>query len=417
MKINSTKFYTTLFVIVLFLQLYLPSFKANIFLQLFVLLFFFIFNRVTISYAFLKSSYPIFILFFMGFIGVLLYKQPLLNVFKDVFHFLKPILGLLIGYLFYKKINDFRLFLKTVIVVGFLSAIVHLLILIISGDLFTFSINVIRGFGRDNFLELLALFFLLYQKKLNLAPLFKNNLANKIIFIILLISNILYFSRTMIVVAIILYISVKGFTKITRNGIKIIGVFFVSILLLYVYLYSVKLDRNKPGLESFLFKIKIAPSEIFTTKIDREDHKDLWDHWRGYEAKRAIYLMNENPETYFLGNGFGSLVNLKFFAPLTEDDKGIKYISELHNGYIYVLYKVGSIGLLFYLLFLINLYRKIYKSKGKIVLLVSSIAVVYLFTTLTITGIYNNRDIIIMLLGGLLYFSEKDNSITEKESL
>ena len=353
----------------------------------------------------------------MGFIGVLLYKQPLLNVFKDVFHFLKPILGLLIGYLFYKKINDFRLFLKTVIVVGFLSAIVHLLILIISGDLFTFSINVIRGFGRDNFLELLALFFLLYQKKLNLAPLFKNNLANKIIFIILLISNILYFSRTMIVVAIILYISVKGFTKITRNGIKIIGVFFVSILSLYVYLYSVKLDRNKPGLESFLFKIKIAPSEIFTTKIDREDHKDLWDHWRGYEAKRAIYLMNENPETYFLGNGFGSLVNLKFFAPLTEDDKGIKYISELHNGYIYVLYKVGSIGLLFYLLFLINLYRKIYKSKGKIVLLVSSIAVVYLFTTLTITGIYNNRDIIIMLLGGLLYFSEKDNSITEKESL
>jgi hypothetical protein len=417
MKINSTKFYTTLFVIVLFLQLYLPSFKANIFLQLFVLLFFFIFNRVTISYAFLKSSYPIFILFFMGFIGVLLYKQPLLNVFKDVFHFLKPILGLLIGYLFYKKINDFRLFLKTVIVVGFLSAIVHLLILIISGDLFTFSINVIRGFGRDNFLELLALFFLLYQKKLNLAPLFKNNLANKIIFIILLISNILYFSRTMIVVAIILYISVKGFTKITRNGIKIIGVFFVSILSLYVYLYSVKLDRNKPGLESFLFKIKIAPSEIFTTKIDREDHKDLWDHWRGYEAKRAIYLMNENPETYFLGNGFGSLVNLKFFAPLTEDDKGIKYISELHNGYIYVLYKVGSIGLLFYLLFLINLYRKIYKSKGKIVLLVSSIAVVYLFTTLTITGIYNNRDIIIMLLGGLLYFSEKDNFTTEKESL
>jgi|LakMenEpi03Aug12_release.lakeMendotaPanAssembly.Ray.scaffolds.fasta_scaffold00387_60 hypothetical protein len=417
MKINSTKFYTTLFVIVLFLQLYLPSFKANIFLQLFVLLFFFIFNRVTISYAFLKSSYPIFILFFMGFIGVLLYKQPLLNVFKDVFHFLKPILGLLIGYLFYKKINDFRLFLKTVIVVGFLSAIVHLLILIISGDLFTFSINVIRGFGRDNFLELFALFFLLYQKKLNLAPLFKNNLARKIIFIVLLISNILYFSRTMIVVAIILYISVKGFTKITRNGIKIIGVFFVSILLLYVYLYSVKLDRNKPGLESFLFKIKIAPSEIFTTKIDREDHKDLWDHWRGYEAKRAIYLMNENPETYFLGNGFGSLVNLKFFAPLTEDDKGIKYISELHNGYIYVLYKVGSIGLLFYLLFLINLYRKIYKSKGKIALLVSSIAVVYLFTTLTITGIYNNRDIIIMLLGGLLYFSEKDNFITEKESL
>ena len=34
-----------------------------------------------------------------------------------------------------------------------------------------------------------------------------------------------------------------------------------------VNLFSIKISRNQPGLESFLYKIKNAPSEIFKTKI------------------------------------------------------------------------------------------------------------------------------------------------------
>ena len=69
---------------------------------------------------------------------------------------------------------------------------------------------------------------------------------------------------------------------------------------------------------------------MFKTNVDRENHKDLWDHWRGYEAKRAFALMEQYPSSFIIGTGQGSLVNLKFEAPLTGDkNKGLKYISEL----------------------------------------------------------------------------------------
>ncbi|MFY7810549.1 MAG: hypothetical protein ACOVQ2_02345, partial [Flavobacterium sp.] len=172
--------------------------------------------------------------------------------------------------------------------------------------------------------------------------------------------------------------------------------------------YSVKIERNGKGIEAFLYKIKIAPEEIFQSKIDRENHVDLWDHWRGYEAKRALALMDKEKSSYIIGMGFGSLVNLKFYAPLTEDNKGLKYISELHNGYIYVFYKLGLIGLLFYLFFLIYLYNFIYLKKTFESIFISIIGLFYLYTTLTITGIYNNKDTLIFILGALLYFHIKN---------
>ncbi|NBW28520.1 MAG: O-antigen ligase domain-containing protein [Flavobacteriaceae bacterium] len=232
--------------------------------------------------------------------------------------------------------------------------------------------------------------------------------------VLLFASNVLYFSRTMIVAAIILLITIYGYTIITKRGLKIIGVVLVSILVFYGYLFSIKISRNQPGLESFLYKVKNAPSEIFKTKIDRENHKDLWDHWRGYEAKRAFALMEKDPKSYVIGTGYGSLVNLKFFAPLTENykDKGIKYISELHNGYVYIYYKTGIFSLFLYLVFLINLYIKIYYNKNFETYFISAIGVAFLFTTLTITGMYNSRDVIVFLLGALLFFEKKYNDVT-----
>lgn len=407
MKINATRFYSTLFIIVILAQLYLPSFKVNVFLQIFVLGLFFFLEKPIVSKSFLRITTPVLLLFCIGFIGFLLNKYAFFNVFKDIFHFIKPITGLFIGYFFYRKINDFRLFVKTIVVLGLISAVIHFGILFfISG--FS-SVNDIREFGRDNFLELFSLFFLVFYKKFQKESLFQKRPNHYLFVFLLLISCIFYFSRTMIVAALILLVSIYGYTVITKKGLKIIGVVVLFIILLYTYLFSVKIDRNQPGLESFLFKIKNAPSEIFKTKIDRENHKDLWDHWRGYEAKRAFALMEDDPKSFVVGTGHGSLVNLKFFAPLTENykDKGIKYISELHNGYVYILYKTGLFGLILYLIFLINLYKKIYAHKNITTYFISAIGLVFLFTTLTITGIYNARDIIVFILGALLFFERK----------
>lgn len=417
--VSKSKFYTALFILVLFFQLYLPSFKWNLFFQIGVLLLYFCYEKIAIEKIFLKKMAPVLLLFGFGFIGTVNHKYPIYGIIKDVFHFLKPIVGLLIGFLFFKKINNFNLFVKTIVYCGLASAIIHFLVLIFMGNIFSGSVDTIREFGKDNFLELFALFFLLFYNHFQNAPLLESRIRTRVIALILLLSNVIYFSRTMIAVAIILALSVYGYTVLTKKTIRFLGVLIISIGLFYGYLFSIKIERNKPGIDSFLFKVKIAPAELFKTKIDRNNHKDLWDHWRGYEAKRAYALMEENPSSFVVGTGFGSLVNLKFKAPLTGEKEGIRYISELHNGYMYVFYKTGGIGVIILLLFFGTLYLSLYtiqKNKKMISVFISGIGLVYLFTTLTITGIYNGRDVIIFILGGLLYFERNLNFTKETEA-
>ncbi|MBF6607920.1 MAG: O-antigen ligase family protein [Flavobacterium sp.] len=356
---------------------------------------------------FVKKISPLIYLLILGFLGALFYTQPLLLIVKDFTHVIKPILGISIGYLFFKVINDFRLFSKIIIYCGLASAIIHILILFFVADLFSGSISAIRYYTKDNFLELFSLVLLIYYKRFEGVRLLKSIFFHRITIIVLGFSAFMYFSRTMIVVAIIMLLTIYGFTALTRKSLRYVAVIITAILLFYAYLYSVKIERDGPGLQGFFYKVKMAPAELFTTKIDRNDHADLWDHWRGYETKRALALMDKNPPSIIFGNGLGSTVNLKFYAPLddTPGSKGLRYISELHNGYIYVLYKFGVIGLAIYVILLLKWYHIINKRKDLIAILISAIALIYIFTTLTITGLYNSRDIFIFLLGALFHFN------------
>jgi O-antigen ligase len=212
----------------------------------------------------------------------------------------------------------------------------------------------------------------------------------------------------MVIVFVVALLSIYGFTKINAKTIRFFLVSIALIAVFYAYLFSIKLDRNAAGVESFLYKVKIAPSEVFSTKINRENHKDLWDHWRGYEVKRAFALMNESKSSYVIGTGFGSLIDLKFKAPL--DLKGIRYISETHNGYIYIFYKTGIVGLLLLLYFLKKLHGYVYREYTFVNQFIGLTGMVFFFTTLTITGIYNPKDVIIIILGGLIAVSHNNNA-------
>ncbi|MBP6183007.1 O-antigen ligase family protein [Flavobacterium sp.] len=406
MKISTSKFYSYLLLLVIFLQLYLPSFKLNVIIQLIVLVFIALTNNFILTKKFIKEIIPLVILFFIGFLGLFLFQNKLYNTFKDLSHFIKPLSGIFVGYLLARKINDFSVFIRGIVFLGVFSASIHFVtILMISG---LDTVSQIREFGKDNFLELFALFFLIYYERFQHKKLFSNKLNHYIVVVVLALSCLLYLSRTMIVVAVILLFSIYNFTKITKKTIQLFVTLCIAVVLFYSYLFSVKIDRNGAGIESFLYKVKIAPEEIFTTKIDRENHKDLWDHWRGYEAKRAFVLMEKNPSSYVFGTGYGSLVNLKFYAPLSGDKKGMKYISELHNGYIYLLYKTGIIGLFIYFFFLYRLYKRAYETSTFYTVIISAFGIIYVFSTLTITGTYNARDIIIILLGAFLFYDSKN---------
>lgn len=406
MKISAVKFYTFFFAIVIFLQLYIYSFRFNIFFQLFVLTGFFALEKVKISTSFFKTSLPLVIIFTLGFIGMAFERYHLYNIIKDIFHFIKPVLAICIGYCFYKKINNFKLFVKTIIITGFISAILHYIIIIFFIKNIE-TVSNIREHGTDNFMELIAIFFLAYYKKFQNDQLFQSKIIHKTIFGVLLTSSVLYFSRTMIVMAILTLLTIYGYTIINRKGLRIAALLLIFTLGFYAFLFSINLQRNKKGIDSFLYKVKNAPAEVFKTRINRENHADLWDHWRGYEANRALNLLNDKPIRYFFGCGYGSLVNLKFYAPLSGEPKGMKYISELHNGYVYILYKIGIVGLLLYLLFLFNMYLKIYFNKDFITIFISAIGLSFIFTTLVTVGINNSNESLMFILGALLFFKER----------
>lgn len=414
MKISTSKFYVYLLLLVIFLQLYLPSFKLNVIIQLIVLIFIALTNNFILTKKFIKEIIPLVIVFFIGFLGLFLFQNKLYNTFKDLSHFIKPLSGIFVGYLLARKINDFSVFIRGIVFLGVFSACIHFVTILFFSGLDT--VSQIREFGKDNFLELFALFFLIYYEKFQHKKLFFNKLNHNIVVVVLVLSCLLYLSRTMMVVTLVLLFSIYNYTKITKKTIQLFVTLCIAVVLFYSYLFSVKIDRNGAGIESFLYKVKIAPEEIFTAKIDRENHKDLWDHWRGYEAKRAFALMEKNPSSYVFGTGYGSLVNLKFYAPLSGDKKGMKYISDLHNGYIYIFYKTGIISLFIYLFFLFKLYKRAYLKSTYSTAFISAFGIIYLFSTLTITGVYNSRDIIIILLGAFLFFESNNiNNVPDRK--
>lgn len=296
-------------------------------------------------------------------------------------------------------------------------AIFHLYKMLTYPDLFSTSINTIRtDTGLSNHVELVGLVFLILSFKFTDIQLFKSKKTRYAVLVLLFISFFLYFSRTMWVGILLLLVTSFGYAKISGKALKYVGIGLLFIAGFYIYLFSVEIPRDKPGISAFLYKMKIAPEEIFSPKVDLNNHEALWDHWRAYEAKMAFD--QTHGFQHGIGRGFGSLVDLHFVAPL--NDEGMRYISHLHNGYAMLYYKTGIVGLLFYILFLLNLYLfTFYKKHGNqnipIENLIASVGIYLLFSTLIVTGVYNLSDIYLLLLGGLLALYDKNKRPVENE--
>ncbi|WP_041557623.1 O-antigen ligase family protein [Cellulophaga algicola] len=320
------------------------------------------------------------------------------------------------GYLFSLKINDNKFILKTILIVAFIISIKHLITLA-SLNLKVIDIGQIRQNGGDaSFIELFALILLIFRKRFNLLNVISSNKINNIFIIVILTSSLFYFSRTMILGFFTFYVSILGYTKFSKKAIKYSSITAITLIILYIILSSIKLDPTSSPAQSLLFKIRNAPSEVFESpkKYSPNNHKEIYEHWRAYEASNALNQMSGNPMNYLIGKGFGSLIDLKFMAPIGGLN-GLRYIPHLHNGYIYIFFKTGCLGLLIYLLVLYSLYKKVYdnfKDKHKVIYsrIISGFALYFFFTTLIITGIYNLKEASVIFLGIFLYFAHKSST-------
>jgi hypothetical protein len=415
LKINNKNIASFLLVLSLIIQREITSLEVNTVILGAIAVVLIILNKG----LFVKKDFEILsILVLILLIGIFssFFNSPkLYNFIRDLLYFTKPLILIVIGYSASRLIRDWKIIFKIIIYLGFVYAIYHILHTLIYTDFKNATASNIRTTnGLSNIIEIFSISLIFLGNKIPSLNILPKKRIRITILTILLISFLLYFSRTMLLGLVFLLLGVLNYLKLNAKGIKYGVIFLILIGSLYTYLYSTDLDRLGNAFESFLYKMKIAPAEIFSPKIDLNNHADLWDHWRAYEAYCALQGLNETPLSYISGKGLGALVDLKFAASISSEGK-IRYIPILHNGYVFVLYKTGILGLFLYLFFLFKLYFQSYQKTDNLQIkyfgnLLSATSVYLIFSSLIITGLYNLVEETTILLG--IFIALKSNAKT-----
>jgi hypothetical protein len=337
----------------------------------------------------------------LAFVVGLFYQYQYYFVIRDITYLLKPILGLFIGYQFFS--NQIKNPFKFLLIAGFVMAIIHLGL--VSYGLFykgAVSVSKIREFGGYfNDYEIYALILLIFYKK------FQIELSTKqfrFFFIIMSLSCFAYLARTNFIQFIILFFAMKGYLVVNKKSIFLLSSLILLVVIVYssIIYYNPKLTGN--AFEEFLYKIKNAPIEAFSTKVNRNDWKDFHYNFRSYENIRTIEQLSFN-ESFLAGEGIGSRIDLKQKVHL--GDMYLRYISILHNGYMTILLKSGVIGL-FFLLFSIFYFFKRFKPVNEIDNNINRLFVgtglFLIFSNWVFMGFYNPVDTKSLIIGYLFAY-------------
>lgn len=347
------------------------------------------------------------IIVFIGGFRAFLYDYKLYDILRDISYFIKPVVGLMIGYQCIRsKESDF---FKTVIYSAFVIATIHYIILFFSALIHQInSIHDIRYYGGyfSDF-ETFALIILLFHKKFQL-----NFSRKKLLFLILFIggSLVLYLARTNMIQFFILGCGMFGLFEISKR--KIIA--FCSLMLIfgigYKIIYDMNPSRNGKGFEAFLYKIKNSPKEIYDPYVKNDNSPRFHDNFRSYETKITVnQVMNQDDLGVWLGKGFGSSVNYGSLM-WTTDGSQVRHAPILHNGYTTIFLKSGIIGTVIFLIcmiYLSNLYSKTQNPLlNNIKLLINSTGIFLFFSTLVFLGFYLKLDNKSLFVGGLIAYYE-----------
>ncbi len=366
------------------------------------------------------------LVFFIGVFGIFRLDNTLDIYVKDIVYYSRPVLVVLASYFLIRKINDKEFLFSSIVVLGFIFAVFHLFKIVINYGRVS-SIEDIRGYGgRYNHVELVGLIFIITVKKLKIKTYFTRLTFNSLV-LLLVISFIFYFSRVMLVVLVLYVMAYKGYFRLTSKGVKkiLLGTILLTIFLIIVNQFNV--DSNSQGIGGFVFKIQNSYDEIFKSldiETIKRDQRELWKHWRGYEAQRAIDRLNTGGSSSWLfGQGFGSTVDLGVEVNLANEK--IRYIPILHNGFVYVLFKTGVIGLFLYLVYILYLYS-FYKTRSRTKMeftinrLIVGCAFYIGLSSLVITGIFKPYDLSSLVLGSLFalknYYNEDWNIRNERSA-
>lgn len=339
----------------------------------------------------------------VAFVVLLYNSRNTFYVIRDITYMLKPVIGLVVGYQLCR--NNSKNIFKTVVYTGFIIACIHLSVL---GFAILFkharTLNDLRtqgGYFSD--FEVYAMIILIFYRKFELQ--FTPERRRLLMFIIGF-SATMYFARTNFIQFILLFLALKGYFKINVNSIMIVSSVIIFSVIAYSTILYINPKRNGPGIETLLYKIKIAPVEAFKTKIDKSNWKDLNDNYRSFENITTVkQVISKGRYAIMFGEGLGSQVDLK--QEIWLDDLYLRYISILHNGFMTVFLKSGLLGIFIYLYSIFLLFKQ-NKSDVPIIqninLLLIGTGVFLIFSNWVFLGVYNKSDNKSILIGLLLCY-------------
>jgi len=278
--------------------------------------------------------------------------------FKDAWYISNPVLIMLAGYTLYALKCDISRGLRAFVVAGALVACWQLRGYIIEPSLVQLPAGQIRQvIGTGSYVPVVALVILLvYVGKWRSALLLPNWLAASFL-VLTAVAVAGVFSRSaLVVVGVGLAALVGCFSRREwwRMGLPAL----LLVLAGFVAQLYVDTDSER-ALQSFGGKLARSLQEL--TSGDDVGARDIGRNFRAYETGRALDQFAQGSVASMLfGQGFGAKVDLGITMPLliTETGfRGVRQIGVFHNGYIYLLTKVGLIGLLLYVAVFVYLYR------------------------------------------------------------
>jgi len=343
----------------------------------------------------------------LGCIRSFFYDYNLYNTLRDISYFIKPIVGLLIGY---QCIRDPKSnFIKTVIYTAAFISLCHYLVLFFGSMIYTVrnvhDIRYVGGYFSD--FETFAIIILLFHKKFNLG-FSKRKLYFFTAFIGL--STILYFARTNMIQFFILACGMLGLFQISKRKIIVFLSLCLFIGIGYKIIYDMNPTRNGKGAEAFFYKIKNAPREIYDPYVVNDNSSRFHDNFRSYETKVTIaQVANREDYGVWLGNGFGASVNYGSLM-WTNDGSQVRHAPVLHNGYTTVFLKTGITGICLFIgtmIFIFLLYPRTGDPyRDHIKLLLNSTGIFLFISSLVFLGYYLKLDNKSLFVGGLIAYYE-----------
>ena len=354
------------------------------------------------------------LLFGIGFLEIFTYRGGWYDFLKDVIYFIRPITVLLASYFVVKKLKNKLAFFNIIVLLGFIFAFIHVAHMGLKFFEVSANVSSIRNyFGRHNHVEMIALFLVICFKELPMKKT-RCKMIDTIFVFCVAISFLLYFSRTMILVLALMILGYKGYLKLNTKGLTYLSGLLV-LTASFVFFISQYEPSNTTGVvNTFLLKMKNSFTEAFKPiKIDKSlgDRRELWAHWRAYEANLVIDEVNKE-KAWIFGRGFGSTVDVGFEIRLQGE--WIQNLPTVHNGLAYVYLKTGILGLLVYGFSILLFYLYYYsKDKDEEVAtynrLLASYSFYMLVSSLVVTGVFKPYDMVTLLIGGTFALKQYKN--------